>query len=93
MWGVGFRVLGQKASITPPPPPVTPPPPKEKPPSNLATGLVYVVSTTRAPPPPPPRAPKGPQDSPSSQAPKWCNTKSVHDHLGHVTVYYACLNI
>ena len=58
-------------------------PPKEKPQSNLASGLVYVVPTARAtcPPPEPPRAPQiSPRPGP---------TKSMHVHLGRVTVYYA----
>ena len=81
---VVFRAVGQMASINSP---RQTSPTQRKPQSNLASGLVYVVSTPHATPPPP-RAPTSPQNThPPSQAPK-C-TKGMHAHLGRVTVYYA----
>ena len=75
--GCGFQGCGSKSLDKPPT--ATRPPPKEKPPSNLASGLVYVVSTARpVQPPPPPQAPKSPQNPPpppkppKGAAPKVC---------------------
>ena len=85
VWGVRFLGLGcvwvcfvgQKCGskiLHNPPPPDDPSPIQRKPPSNLATALVYVVSTVRATPPPP-QAPKSPPEFPpvgptNGEAPK-----------------------